>query len=53
MQAMAAAVALQGAWEILPPPLKDRLPDGLVTGISMALLLLGMIGRLVKQEPRA
>lgn len=49
MQCMALAVALQGAWEVMPPPLKDRLPDGWVTGISIALLVLGMVGRLVKQ----
>lgn len=49
MQCMAVAVALQGSWEVMPIPLKDQLPDGVVTGLSITLLVLGMIGRLVKQ----
>lgn len=49
MWAMSAAVALQGAWQMLPPDLKGALPDGLVTWASVALVVLGMVGRLVHQ----
>lgn len=50
MQAMALALALQGAWLALPEDMKAHAPAGLVTVASMALLLLGLIGRLVRQR---
>ena len=49
VQAMAAALALQGAWASLPDEMKAHVPGWLVTVLSLALLLLGLFGRLVKQ----
>ena len=49
MQAMGAAVALQGAWVFIPDDLKARAGDDLANWVTGALLVLGMIGRLVKQ----
>jgi anti-sigma-K factor RskA len=50
VQAMAAAVAVQGAWELLPDDMKAGIPPKLVTAITVALLVLGIAGRLVKQK---
>jgi hypothetical protein len=49
MQAMAAAIAIQGAWEVLPPDMKTGIPPKLVTYVTLGLLVLGFAGRLVKQ----
>ena len=52
MQAMAATAAIQAVWAALPDDLKQHLPGRLVTALSLSLLLLGIGGRLVKQERR-
>jgi len=49
MQAMGAAFALQGAWVFIPDDLKARAGDDTAAWVTGALLVLGMIGRLVKQ----
>jgi hypothetical protein len=49
MQAMGLCVALQGAWMAVPDDLKGELPGWAFNGLCAALLLLGMIGRVVKQ----
>jgi len=49
VQAMVLATALLGAWEIMPDDLKAGIPSKYVTGAAMALLVLGVAGRLVKQ----
>ncbi len=50
LQAMALTAALQAGWAALPDDLKSHVPERLVTAISIGLLLLGIAGRLVKQE---
>jgi len=50
VQAMALTLALQGAWMTLPEDLKAHVPGWLVTLVSVALLLLGLAGRLVQQK---
>jgi hypothetical protein len=50
VQAMVAAGALQAAWEVMPADLKSGIPPKLVTWITVGLLVLGIAGRLVKQE---
>ncbi len=49
VQAMAASVAIQAAWLNLPPDLAARVPDKLVDYGTIALLILGIVGRLVDQ----
>lgn len=49
VQAMALAIAVQGAWEVLPPDMKAGIPPKLVTYVTLGLLVLGVAGRLVKQ----
>jgi hypothetical protein len=50
VQAMALTLALQGAWAAMPDDLKAHIPAALVTATSVALLLLGIAGRLVRQR---
>lgn len=49
VQCMALALALQGAWEVLPDEMKTGIPPRAVTLITLGLLVLGIVGRLVKQ----
>jgi hypothetical protein len=50
VQAMAWAIAIQGAWEFVPADMKAGIPPKLVTIITVGLLALGIAGRLVKQD---
>lgn len=50
VQAMALAAAIQGAWPNIPDDLKAALPPTLVHWVSLALLVGGIVGRLVAQE---
>jgi len=50
MISMGASVALLGAWVATPDDLKARASDDLANWVTMAILVLGIIGRLVKQK---
>jgi hypothetical protein len=50
VQAMVLVAAIQGGWAALPEDLKAHFPTRAVTAISVALLLLGIGGRLVRQR---
>lgn len=50
MQAMVAVAAIQGAWAAIPDDLKRHFPGRLITAVSVGLLLLGIGGRLVRQD---
>jgi hypothetical protein len=47
---MALVAAIQGGWAALPDDLRGHFPGHLVTALSIALLLLGIGGRLVRQK---
>lgn len=49
VQAMALAIALQAAWEVLPAEMKASLPDWGVTTLTAIILISGMFGRIIKQ----
>jgi membrane protein required for beta-lactamase induction len=49
VQAMALVLAIVGAWMAMPPDLKSRIPETWVDALSMAVLVLGMFGRVVDQ----
>jgi hypothetical protein len=49
MQAMVVAGAIQGAWLFVPDDMKATIPPNVVQGVTLALLALGVVGRLVKQ----
>lgn len=50
MQAMTLAGALQGAWVFIPEDMRDSVPKNIVHWLTLSLLVLGIIGRLVKQN---
>ena len=49
VQAMALAGAVQGAWIFIPTDMRDSIPANVVQGVTLALLVLGVAGRLVDQ----
>lgn len=53
VQAMVLAGALQGAWMFVPDELRASIPPGVVQGFTIVLLVLGVMGRLVDQTPKA
>ena len=52
VQAMVLAGAVQGAWAFIPDDLKSSMPHGIVQGATIALLVLGVAGRLVDQSKK-
>lgn len=50
MQAMTAALAVQGAWAFVPEDMKTSIPPHIVQWLTLALLAFGIVGRLVKQK---
>lgn len=48
---MVLAGAIQGAWVYIPEDMKASIPPHLVSGVTVSLLLLGVLGRLKKQAP--
>ena len=49
VQAQALAFAILGAWQVMPEEMKATLPPSAVYWASMALLVAGIVGRLVVQ----
>ena len=49
-QAMALAGAIQGAWVLLPDDMKASIAPSIVSGITLTLLVFGIVGRLVDQK---
>ena len=49
MQAMAAAGLLLTVWATIPEDLKAVMPPAWTKGIAIALIVLGLAGRIVKQ----
>jgi hypothetical protein len=49
VNAMIAAAAIQGAWLQIPEDMKAHIPEAMVSGVTIALLVLGVAGRIVKQ----
>lgn len=49
MQSMVIAGAMQTSWLALPPDLKEVIPVTAVLGVAAAVLVLGVIGRLIDQ----
>lgn len=50
VRAMGLSIVLQGAWESMSSDLRAEFP--FVPKLAMAVLILGVIGRVVKQEPK-
>lgn len=52
VQAMVLAGAINGTWAVIPDSMKASLPTGLIQWLTIALLFLGVVGRLVDQTPK-
>ncbi|NMM21859.1 MAG: hypothetical protein HHJ15_18220 [Rhodoferax sp.] len=52
VQSMVLAGAVQGAWLYLPDDMKASIPPNIVQAVTLALLALGVAGRLVDQSPK-
>lgn len=50
LQSNAINVAFLGTWAMLPEKFQEALPMPYVIGIAIVILVLGTIGRLVKQD---
>ena len=50
VQAMTIANASLAAWVALPERLQDSIPIGYVIAFACTMLVVGVVGRLVKQE---
>lgn len=50
VNAMVLAVAIQGAWLQIPDDMKASIPPHLVQYCTIALLVFGVAGRLIKQD---
>jgi hypothetical protein len=50
LQANALNVSFLATWALLPPKFQEVLPVEVVIGIAVSLLVLGTIGRLIKQD---
>lgn len=49
VNAMVLAAAIQGAWLQIPDDMKASIPPALVSYSTITLLVLGVLGRLLKQ----
>jgi hypothetical protein len=47
---MVLAGSIQGAWAAISDDMKQYIPHSLVTGLTIGLLIMGIIGRLIKQS---
>lgn len=52
MNCMVIATAIQGAWVYIPEDLKTNIPASLVSTVTILLLILGIAGRLIKQDKK-
>ena len=52
IQFLALAIAAQVAWEALPPDVVAIIPEEWRGKIVLVLTIIGLIGRLIKQEPK-
>lgn len=50
VQAMVIAGAIQSAWAFIPEDLRSSAPEKVVQVSTIVLLVLGVLGRLVKQD---
>ena len=52
MWCMTAAGAIQASWLFIPEDMKASIPPNIVQAATLALLALGVAGRLVRQTPK-
>lgn len=47
---MAIAAAIQGAWMFIPEDMRNSIPHDMLQQITVALLILGLIGRITTSK---
>lgn len=52
IHAMALALAVSAAWLAIPADLRAMVPAWSAASLTGALMVLGILGRLVKQKPK-
>lgn len=52
VHAMAGAAAVQGTWLTLSADMKQHIPAIVVSGMTIGLVVLGIVGRLRDQTPK-
>ena len=52
MKMMVLGSALQATWMYTPDDMKASLPANWINGLTLAVLLIGILGRLVDQSPQ-
>jgi len=50
VQAMALAIVILGSWIAMPDDLRSAIPTWAGAIVAITILVLGIVGRLVKQE---
>lgn len=50
VQAMVAAGSLQTTWAMIPHDWQQRFPQALITGATVGLLILGVVGRVIQKK---
>lgn len=50
VQAQIAAGSVLASWSVIPEDLKQNIPHNVVIGVALGLLVLGVVGRLIKQD---
>lgn len=50
IQAQIVAGGILGSWSMIPESLRANIPQNVVIGVAITLLVLGVIGRLIKQD---
>ena len=49
VQAQGIALAILGGWQMLPNSARDAVPTWIVLSLAMAVIALGIVGRLIEQ----
>jgi hypothetical protein len=50
MNCMIVAGSIQGTWMFIPDDMRSSIPHNVVSGLTVAVLALGIAGRIIKQE---
>ena len=50
VQAMGVAAAIQGTWAVIPPEMQQSIPHDVVSYGTMAIVGLGVLGRVLEQS---
>ena len=52
MHCMVLSASIQGSWCYIPDDMRQSIPQGVVTAITIGLLVIGIFGRLIQQKKK-